>query len=499
MQPQRVLAVDHFRNTFVLFEQTMQWLRAETGSTTHCQMERALRDRGFELMRVMYQGWLEQRSLEERRQAAGENHEPGLEVRSFGRNLECDFGRVRLSRLGYQRAGQATEFPLDRELSLPDESYSLEVRHRVAFEAQRGSWDEVVSTVDRNSGAHVPKRQAQQLAKRAAQDLEAFYQQSAGSDNDVLSPSALEVASCDSKGVTMLKKGLREATRKAAEQAQSQAQTKRADPMATKKQRKHDKRMAIVTANWEQERQPRTAEQILANLDRQPDAKKPRGPRPQNKRVCASIQKSQAQGISEMFDEIERRDRQRQRTTVVLVDGEENQLEQVQQQAESRRLTLKIILDLIHVIHYLWIGAYVLCGKDAVSTEAQVRELLGRLLTGPANYIAASMRRQATLMNLTAAEREPVDKCCDYLLKYQDYMHYNEYLAEGLPIATGVIEGACRHLVEDRMGITGARWDVPGAEAVLRLRAIRCSGDWDEYWQFHERQELERNHGSMAA
>ncbi len=144
-------------------------------------------------------------------------------------------------------------------------------------------------------------------------------------------------------------------------------------------------------------------------------------------------------------------------------------------------------------------GAYVLCKKDAVSTEARVRELVGRLLTGPANYIAASLRRQATLMNLTVAEREPVDTCCDYLLKYQEYMRYSEYLAQGFPIATGVIEGACRHLVEDRMGITGARWDVPGAEAVLRLRAIRCSGDWDEYWKFHEQQELERNHGPIAA
>jgi len=151
------------------------------------------------------------------------------------------------------------------------------------------------------------------------------------------------------------------------------------------------------------------------------------------------------------------------------------------------------------VIHYLWIAGYVLCSKDTARTEAWVRKFLGRLLTGPANYVAGSIRRQATIMNRTTAERRPVDKCCDYLLKYQDYMRYAEYLTEGFPIATGVIEGACRHLVEDRMGITGARWDVPGAEAVLRLRAIRCSGDWNAYWQFHERQELTRNHVLAAA
>jgi hypothetical protein len=497
MQTQCSTAVDHFRSVLELFEQMMGWLRSETGSMTHSEMERGLRQRGFELMRVMYQGWLDQRSLQERLEAARKVAEPDVEVRGWGRNIECDFGRVRLRRLGYKSPGRATVFPLDRELNLPDESYSLEVRQRVAFEAQRGSWDEVVSTVDRNSGAHVPKRQAQQLAKRAARDLETFYEQNAEPDNDVLSPTALEVASCDSKGVTMLEQGLREATRKAAQQAQ--AETGRADPMAPKKLSKHDKRMAIVTANWEQERQPRTAEQVLANLDRQPSTKKQRGPRPQHKRICASVDKSQAQGISEMFDEIERRNPQCKRITVVLIDGEEKQLEQVERQAESRGLTLTIILDLIHVIHYLWIGGYVLCSKDTAKTEAWVREFLGRLLTSPAHYVAASIRRQATMMNLTAAKRQPVDKCCDYLLKYQDYLRYAEYLAEGFPIATGVIEGACRHLVEDRMGITGARWDVPGAEAVLRLRAIRCSGDWDDYWRFHERQELTRNHHPAAA
>jgi len=75
-------------------------------------------------------------------------------------------------------------------------------------------------------------------------------------------------------------------------------------------------------------------------------------------------------------------------------------------------------------------------------------------------------------------------------------MHYQEALAAGLPIATGVIEGACRYLVKDRMDRTGARWSLTGAEAVLRLRAIRASGDFDAYWEFHLSQDKERNHAS---
>lgn len=497
MQSQSALDFDFFRSTFDMFEEMMGWIQSETGGRSHAEMERALRKRGFELMRVMYQAWLDWRSMLEKRQQAVGVAEADVAVRSRGRDIEGDFGSVRLNRLGYTRPGQATVFPLDRELNLPDEVFSLEVRQRVAFEAQRSSWDETVATIAWNSGAHVPKRQAQQLAQRAAQDADAFYQQNAKPDNDVLSSTALEVASCDGKGVTMLEKALRESTLRTARRAKRDHT--RGDPMAPKKLRKHDKRMAIVTANWGQERQVRTVEQVLANLDRQPGTKKPRGPRPHDKRVNASIQKSQAQGISEMFDEMQRRDPERQRKAVVLLDGEGRQLKQVERQAESRGLTITIILDLIHVIHYLWLASNTLCDKNATQTEALVRTYLARLLTGPANQVAASIRRQATRKKLTRKARKPVDKCCNYLLKYQDYLRYSEYMAEGLPIATGVIEGTCRYLVEDRMGITGARWGLEGGEAVLRLRAIRCSGDWDEYWQFHERQELLRNHGELAA
>ena len=90
-----------------------------------------------------------------------------------------------------------------------------------------------------------------------------------------------------------------------------------------------------------------------------------------------------------------------------------------------------------------------------------------------------------------------MDVCADYLLNYAPYIKYNHYLAQGFPIATGVIEGACRHLVKDRMEVTGARWSLTGAEAVLRLRALRSSRDFDEYWTFHEAQEYERNHRTL--
>jgi len=120
-------------------------------------------------------------------------------------------------------------------------------------------------------------------------------------------------------------------------------------------------------------------------------------------------------------------------------------------------------------------------------------------MRGKSSDVAAGIRRSATLRELRAANRKPADKCANYLLKYGLRLHYDSYLAKGLPIATGVIEGACRYLVKDRMDITGARWGLLGAEAVLQLRSLRASGDFDEYWTFHEKREWERNHAARYA
>ena len=106
------------------------------------------------------------------------------------------------------------------------------------------------------------------------------------------------------------------------------------------------------------------------------------------------------------------------------------------------------------------------------------------------------MRRSATGRALTASKRAAVDKCADDLLQYRDMLRYDQYLAAGSPIGTGVIEGACRYLVKDRMERTGARWSLDGAEAVLRLRALWTNGDFEPYWTFHLHREYERNYAS---
>jgi hypothetical protein len=153
-----------------------------------------------------------------------------------------------------------------------------------------------------------------------------------------------------------------------------------------------------------------------------------------------------------------------------------------------------IILDLIHVLGYLWKAAWAFYKAGDPAAESWVGNRLAEILRGHSSSVAAGMTRSATLRDLSAGQRKAVDKCADYLIKYRPFLRYDRYLEKGYPIATGVVEGACRYLVKDRMEITGARWRLAGAEAVLRLRSLHASGDFDEYWEFHLQQEYKRNH-----
>jgi hypothetical protein len=272
--------------------------------------------------------------------------------------------------------------------------------------------------------------------------------------------------------------------------------------MAQKKLRLHDKRMAIVTAVWEQQPQPRVASDIVAELQRTPERSKVRKPalaRPQNKRVSASVQKSLSTGVGEMFDELDHRDPERARGAVVLIDGDEHQQTAILDEGRRHERTLTIVLDLIHMIHYLWLAGFALCDKNHAKTDVWVARHLLLVLSHPVADLLATIQGAADAQRLSKSARKPIDKALKYFRRNAPFMDYPTFLAQGLPIASGVIEGACRHLIQDRLGITGARWDLPGAEAMLRLRALRTSGDWDAYWRFHQRQEALRNYPSVSA
>ena len=392
---------------------------------------------------------------------------PGSEIRERRRHLETEGGRVKVRRHGLKLPGEkATQFPIDKQLSLPPELYALSLREDLSLAAVDASFDRSVERIDRTTAGHVPKRQAEQEVVRAAVDFEAFYETRTPPANDALSAQGLQVLSSDGKGVTMRPEALRDSTRKAAEAAAAEAI--RGDPMGERKKRRSDKRMAVVTAVWEQEPHVRTAQDVLTRLRRDPEGRRRRprsdkAPRPQNKRVAASLTKSHAEGMAEMFDEAERRNPDGKRRTLVLLDGDEKQIDYAQAEARTRGMSITIILDLIHVLHYLWKIATLLCAGEPREADTWVGHILLQLLTRHPLDVVATIRQTATNRRLSSSARKALDEAVEYLRKNSTRIHYAAFLADGLPIATGVIEGACRYLVQDRLGITGARWGLAEA------------------------------------
>ena len=477
------------------FEQMERWLCSEEAfSNTHSELEGQLTVDGHELLREMLQAHLQLRALREERLAVveGNDGQERRHVEDSDRGLMTVFGPVRVPRMSYGARDVNDLHPADAALNLPDEKASHGLRKVAAEEACKASFDEVVKAIDTHTGARVAKRQAEELVSRAAEDFDEFYESGAATPS-TSSKKELVVLSSDGKGIVMLHRDLREATRKAAESA-----AHKIDRRLSPGEKKNRKRMATVAAVYSVAPFVRTSADVLADLRPVRSVDKLR-PKAHDKRVWASVEKEPPVVTAEMFDEAERQDPRHHRKWVGLVDGDPRQIARIEEEAERRGVELTIVLDLIHVLEYLWKAAWCFYEKGDRDAQVWVTERATAILDGKSSDVAAGIRRSATLQGLPQKERVGVDACCDYLIAKRPYLHYDDYLAAGYPISTGVIEGACRHLICDRLDITGARWSVAGAEAVLRLRSLRSSGDFDSYWAFHLAKEHERNHQSRYA
>jgi hypothetical protein len=453
----------------------------------HTEVEALCEAEGREWARLMLEEHLAMRAaLEKRVEVTGADGVTRRAARDSERHLETLVGTVAVPRTAYQAPGSEDLHPMDAVLNLPRERFSHGVRKLVAKEVARASFDEVVEMVQDWCGASIAKRQVEELAVRAAQDFDAFYEQREPAHDPA---TDLLVLSTDGKGIVMRHEDLREATRLAAERKVNKLETRLAPG-----EKNNRKRMAQVAAVYSVAPWPRTAAEVLRKPTEKDATERPK---PHDKRVWASVEKHPRKVIRAMFDEARRRDPELNRRWVVLVDGEPKQLAAVK--AEARRVGVKptIIVDLVHVLEYVWKAARALFGGSTPEAEAWVGDRLLALLTGRSGGdVAQTIRWWESRRELDDAAHEMIEKACGYLADRTRtrLMHYAEALRDGLPIATGVIEGACRYLVKDRMDRTGARWSLTGAEAVLRLRAVRASGDFDAYWQFHLARDKERNH-----
>jgi hypothetical protein len=490
---------DDFAASCELFKTLVSKLRSpETAQLDHAEVEALIGTDSQKIMCSLLQDHLDLRAArEEKREAvAGADGVDRSHRRpDEPRGLRSVFGDVTVTRISYEARGSGALKPLDAELNLPPGLYSHGVTRRIVEDAIKMSFDGAVSDLQRTAGVHVPKRQAEELVRGAAADFAAFY-----AGRAARGPQATDdllVLSTDGKGVVVRRADLREATRRKAEREAGKRRKRRLAPG----EKRNRKRMGTVAAVYSVPRHVRTPEEVLGTAEL-PEGVTPlekRRPRPTDKRVWASLARGPDAVMDDVFLEALRRDPKTRRRWVFLVDGDLDQLARVRDFAELHDVRVEVICDFVHVLEYLWTAAHCFHPAGCDEAEEWVVARALEVLRGKSSDVAAGMRRSATLRGLDQPKRKGVDDCARYLVNHRGHLRYDVYLAAGYPIASGVIEGACRHLVNDRLGITGARWSLAGAEAVLRLRSLWASGDLDEYFAFHRRRELQRNHLSRYA
>jgi len=478
---------DAFDSSRSAVAEVIDWLETDKAAgLTHAELEDQLGERGRELLRRMYQDHLTLRAHQEARvevtDAEGVAH--GAVEEGHGRSLATIFGVVEVVRLAYRHRNHANLHPADGALNLPVERHSHGIRRLAAHEAARGSFSSAQEAIARTTGAQVGKRQVEGLARRGALDVEAFYDTARAPATAV---GDVVVISVDGKGIVMRPEALRAATAARAARSEHKLQTR-----LSRGEQSNRKRMAEVGAVYDVTPAPRSAPDVLSRPG--PDEDRAPAPEAANKWVTASVAEDATEVVVRAFDEAHRRDRRHRRTWVALVDGNVHQIDALRAEAARRQVTLSIVIDFIHVLEYLWGAAWCFFDEGDPAAEAWVADRATAVLEGRATEVAAGIRRRASTEGLAKSRRRKADLAARYLTNKANYLDYPSALAAGWPIATGVIEGACRHLVKDRMDITGARWSVEGAEAVLKLRAVRCNGDFDEYWRFHLAEERRRNH-----
>ncbi|WSY90074.1 ISKra4 family transposase [Streptomyces sp. NBC_00873] len=467
----------------------------EAAVMTHAQLEDLLGARMREVTRQLFQDHLMLRASNEvRRQEVVDVAGVGRSRIERGRHrtLATVFGKVTVARIAYRGTGVADLHPADAVLNLPDGMHSHGLARLAAIESSRGSFADACERINAVTGSGVGHRQVQELAVGAAVDIDAFY--------DALVPlpctdATALILSVDGKGVVIRPEALREATAKAAAAKGGNAMRIR---LASGE--KHGrKRMATLGAVYDAEPAPRTVDDIIADPDRQDAAhgaapERRQGPKARSKWLCGSVNDTAAQVVAAVFDQAEHRDLGHRRPWVVLVDGARHQIDLIKAEAQQRGVDLHIIVDLIHVLEYLWRAAWCLHDSGDASAESWVARHARMLLGGGVQQTATALEAAARTAGLRGAQRKGIDEAVNYLTGKAEHLHYDTALERGWPIATGIIEGACRHLIGDRLDITGARWGLSGAEAVLKLRAVRANGDFDAYWAWHEQQEFIRNH-----
>jgi hypothetical protein len=485
-------------------------LAAEAGRAVTLEaMEGLVVERGRELLCGVAQLALDGQAAAEVRvpQVTGADGVVRAQARpGRARTVVTRLGKVRVRRIGYRSGirGVPSLFPRDAVLNLPLCGYSWALQRLAVMCCRSGAYEQAGEFVLAATGVRIGKRQLEQIVVAAAADAERFCRglgraavpqagqdQEAQEEGEGLLPL---VMSADGKGVAMRPEARRPETARRAAGRPGQAFARR---LGTG-QKSGSKRIAETGVVFDvlppdAGEGPRTPEQVMG---RAPGQAAPQGPRAVNRWYIADITASCAETIAALFDHAERRDPGHARPWIALVDGANHQIDVITAEAAARDAEVTILIDFIHVTGYLWKAAWCFHPARDPAAEDWVTAQGLAILHGRAAEVIARIQAAAAAdpPRPGSEHAKNIRATLSYLENKQPCLDYPAALANGWPIATGVIEGACRHLVADRMGITGARWGLEGAQAMLWLRAIAANGDHDTYWDWHIQQEHQRNH-----
>lgn len=435
--------------------------------------------RGRELLRRMLQEHLDTRGTGDVGPAILVDTEDGPARFARGhrhrRSLVTVFGTVTVTRASYAAPGYMSVHPIDAELCLPARSFSYELSRRVVRTVVRGPFAETISVITEHTGVRLPMRSVEAILKDAAVDVEGFYDRRAATPARARH-GEIVVGAIDCKGIPMVKPT-----------PASKARRGKGDKI-------HKKKMATVAAVHTQAPQLRSADDVVESLfGTGPRPTRPRQSR-NHKRVWASLIATKDAFIGDVAAEMARRDPRRTHPWVILTDGERA----LQRRVIATFTGATLILDLIHVLDKLWKAAHVLHPEGSPEAEAFVRERTLRILNGGVGQVVKGLRQMSTKRALSGNRAKTIADVTHYLYANRTRMRYDTYLANGWPIASGSVEGACKNLVRDRFERSGMRWSIATAEALLKLRAVYLSDDLDDYWDHHIQLDQQRNHPSWT-
>jgi len=379
----------------------------------------------------------------------------------------------------YQRDVYATRetqrqevVPLDAKLGMPESDTSYLLQKWSGTQFVKESYKESRGTLLGILGFAPSVNCLEDIAATASEHADNYFAQQEAVDP--MTEEEILVATSDCKGVPMRKVDAPQ--KKQAEDVPRQKRLKKGE-------KNGQKRMACVGGVYSVAPFHRTVEDVLDEILRK--EKQEQRPKPQNKRLRAvltrEIDGKEVNAKDVVFDwlasEVQQRDPHEHRTVVAVMDGE-TKLRDLQELKISRAIG---ILDIWHVTEYLWKLAYCFHAEGSDKAKAFVETYLRKLLEGNINRVIGGIRQMATKSGVSKPKRKKVEQYLNYFAERREYMKYDEYLAAGYPIGSGVVEGACRHLVKDRMEQAGMRWRIAGAQAILSLRAIYVNDDWQAF------------------